>query len=170
MSDMVVHGQVVDPEIDRLRKQVQEQRREIAELQNGLDDARQSSQQATRALVSLRKQFSPMYKALQMVFGDLDAANIPDEPVYPTLGGPAGSGSVVGGNPRTAAIWQSWKDKLGAGPGKIIDVLLTHGEMNATQLKIACACRMDTVYRNVSALKTAGLIDKNGNKYALKKL
>lgn len=169
---MVVHGQVEDPELGKLRKTIQDQRRQIAELENQVDDAVRDSMQAKRALASLRKSLSPLYRSLQAVFGDLDLAGIVDEPAQPiTAGGPAGAGAVATGvDPRHAAVWASWKERLGAGPANVIDKLLIHGEMTATQLRIACACRLDTVYRNVSILKKAGLINKSGDKYSLKSL
>jgi len=169
-GEMVVHGQVEDPELGKLRKTIQDQRRQIAELENQVDDAVRDSAQAKRALGSLRKSLHPLYRSLQAVFGDLDLAGIVDEPQPITSGGPAGAGAVGGIDPRHAAVWANWKERLGAGPAKVIDVLLVHGEMTATQLRIACACRLDTVYRNVSTLKGAGLINKSGDKYSLKPL
>jgi biotin operon repressor len=165
-GEMVVHGTVVDPEIDRLRKTVQDQRREIAELQNQLDDAQRDSGQTKRALASLRKSLSPVYKALQMVFGDIEMAGVTDEPytaahTHPTAGG----GSV-----QHSAVWEAWKHRMPGYPAKVIDALLTFGEKSAPQLAIAVGCRRERIYEAVAKLKAAGVLIKNGDNYSLKQL
>lgn len=140
------------------------------ELREKLDDVkeqlRQSRQEtatakrdAARAMSELRRQLGPLYKALQMVFGELDAAGVDDAP--------ASSGSV---NARTTAVWENWKSKLPGRPAAIIDALMLHGEMNSTQLAIAIGIHRNNVPGLIFRLNKAGLIDKNGTKYSLKKL
>lgn len=166
---MVVHGQTVDPELGRLREEVRRQRSELADLQNRLEEAEQSSQLTGRALQRLRKTLLPMYQALQMVFGEIDAAGV-DTAEAEFNQTPNARAAPAGVDPKVAAVWDSWKARFGSGVGKVIDVLLLHGAMSATQLRIACQCRQDTVYKHIGVLKNAGLITKDGGKYNLKQL
>ena len=143
-------------EVDDLREEIRQLKYDLSTAQREVSAAKRD---AARALANLRKQLGPLYQALQMVFGELDAAGV-EEPS-------AASGPV---NARTAAVWENWKEKLGLGPGKVIDALLLHGEMNTSQLAIATGYNRKTVPQYVSACKAAGLINKNGQKFSLKKL
>ncbi len=139
---------------DDLREQVADLQRQLRDAQREASAARRD---ADRALAELRRQLGPLFKALQMVFGELDAAGV-EESAAPQV------------NSRTAAVWESWKDKLGIGPAKVIDALLLHGEMNTAQLSIATGYHRNTVPQYVSACNKAGLITKNGGRFSLKKL
>ncbi len=136
-------------------------REEIRDLREQLRDAQRevamAKREAARALGNLRKQLNPLYQALQMVFGELDSVD-ENEPLTAPV------------NPRTSAVWESWKSKLPGRTAQIIDALLLHGEMNSTQLAIAIGIHRNNVPQLIFKLNKAGLIDKNGNKYSLKKL
>lgn len=169
-GEMVVQGQVEDPEIGRQRKTIQDQRREIAELHNQLDDATRDAAQAKRALTSLRKSLSPVYKALQMVFGDLDAAGVADEPQAwdgRTTGGAPAAGAA---SQQHSAVWDAWKQRLPGYPAKMIDALLTFGPKTAPQLAVAVGCNRNRIYEAAVKLKSAGILDKSGDYYSLKAL
>ena len=73
---------------------------------------------------------------------------------------------------RSSAVWEDWKKKLGAtAASKIIDILLLHGQLDQTQIRIHLGTsRMQTVYDAVSKLNKAGIINKNGGKISLKEL
>ena len=150
MPDIDVDGDdTLQGENQLLREQLRTAQRELAA----------AKRESARALGELRRQLGPLYKALQMVFGELDAAGVDEAP--------AASGPV---NTRTAAVWESWKNKLGVGAAKCIDALLLHGEMNTNQLSIATGYHRNTVPQYVSKLNTAGLINKNGGRFSLKSL
>jgi predicted transcriptional regulator len=138
-------------------------RAEIRELQDQLRDAQRETatakRDAGRAMSELRRQLGPLYKALQMVFGELDAAGVDEAP--------AASGSV---NARMAAVWQNWKNKIGGQPAQLIDAFLLHGEMTSGQIAIAIGISPKNVAQVVHKLNKAGLIQKNGNNFSLKKL
>lgn len=159
----LLEGTVLEPmEEDRivaLAAEIRDLRAELAEARANEARARKD---AARALSSLRHQLSPLYRALQMVFGELDAAGVQDEASRP--------GTTESIEPRVAAVWQSWKSKLPGKASEFIDILLQHGEMNAAQLRIAGRCSSDTVYQTIHKLNKAGLINKNGGKFSLKQL
>lgn len=138
-------------------------REEIRDLRDRLRDAQRelsaAQHESARALGNLRRQLGPLYQALQMVFGELDAAGVNEAP--------AASAQV---NSRTSAVWENWKTKLPGRPAQIIDALLLHGEMNSTQIAIAIGIHRNNVPGLIFRLNKAGLIDKNGTKYSLKKL
>jgi hypothetical protein len=96
---------------------------------------------------------------LQQVFGQLDTLGADDSA---TPASPAG-------DPRIAAIWASWKSRMGAA-APIIDALLVHGEMNTSQLAIAIQRSRKTVPALIFKLNRAGLLNKNGNRFSLKQL
>jgi chromosome segregation ATPase len=138
---------------------------EIADLKNQLAQARLDVQKARheseRALAALRRQLTPLYRALQGVFGELDAAGVSD----------VGSGpSLPTTDPRVAAIWASWKTRLGGQCGKVIDALLLQPDMNTTQLAIAIGTRRQNIPGLIYKLNQAGLLTKNGGKFSLKAL
>lgn len=149
---------------------------ENADLRTELAAARletQRARQATdRALQALRRQLAPLYKALQQVFGELAAAGVAEE--EPSAAATGVAHGDYGGqtiNPRHAAVWASWKTKLGPVTARFIDALLIHGEMNVAQLKVTCQCGTQTVYDHMKKLSDVGLINKaNRGKYSLKAL
>lgn len=152
---LMLEGKVDDRDtiIAGLRAQLQETREER-------DAARKRNQSADVGLKQLRETLSPLYRALQQVFGDLDDLGVQEN-------SPATSTAIDG---RKKAIWDSWKQKLGGLTGRAIDALLLHGAMNQTQLRIHLSCANGSVSNIVTALKKAGLINQVDGKISLKEL
>lgn len=147
----------IDPaELDALRAEIRELR---GHLQQARAEATQAKRDAARALSALRQQLTPLYRALQAVFGEIDAAGVEDV-------GSSGSAS----NPRTSAVWESWKSKLGGGAAKVIDALMVHSELNTQQLAIATGLHRTTIPKLIYQLNKAGLLTKNGGRFSLKQL
>lgn len=154
----LIEGDVVDERdtrITELEQEVEDYRAEVTQLKFQLADAQR---QGTRGLTNLRRQLSPLYKALQDVFGELDKAGVQDGQVD------------TGTSSRVSAVWESWKSKLPGNTAKVIDALLLHGEMNSTQIGIAIGIHRNNVPQLIWKLNKAGLITKNGTKYSLKQL
>jgi outer membrane murein-binding lipoprotein Lpp len=145
-----------DAEIAALKDTIRELREEVRQARTDTARAKQDSE---RAMCELRRQLGPLYKALQMVFGELDAAGV-DEASSP----------VNSMNARTVAVWDQWKQKLDKGCAKAIDALLTHGEMTRRQLAIACGYSPQNVSNIISKLNSASLITKNEDRVALRAL
>lgn len=129
-----------------------------AELSNAKRDLAYAQRESAQALGALRKQLAPLYRALQAVFGELDAAGV-DE-----------SAPLSSASPRTSAVWESWKSRLPGGPAKIIDALLLHNEMNTQQLAIATGVHRNSIPAMIYKLNKAGLLNKNGGRFSLKAL
>jgi len=150
--------------VDTSAETIADLEREVQDLKRQLRESRIERDRATAAaaaaLTALRRQLTPLYRALQMVFGELDA--VPDDA--------PSSSSQPGGDARTTAVWDAWKERLGGQPAKVIGALQLHGEMNAQQIAIAIGCHRNTVPNIVSKLNRAGLINKNGGRYSLKTL
>lgn len=155
----LIEGVVDEPEDVRVAELEQEVRR----LRRAVSDAEQAARDADRrageGVAALRRTLSPLYRALQTIFGEIES-----------VAGGESATDVHPANARTAAVWASWKDKLGTGPAKVIDALLLHGEMNTAQLSIATGYHRNTVPQYVSACNKAGLLTKNGGRFSLKKL
>jgi len=147
----------------------------IAELETQLramtrqrDDAnretKRAQEDAQRALSMLRTQLGPLYRALQAVFGELDAAGVTeDRRPEPGDAPPAAPAKNV-------AVWEAWKQRMPPAVGKVIDALLLHGELNQVQIKVAARIGSSTVTDAVYKLNKAGLINKNGGRVSLKQL
>jgi len=156
-----VGGQDRDARLERLtqdnialRDDLSEARRTINALESDLEAVRSAN---TRAVQALRRQLMPMYRALQALFGELDAV--------------APEGIPEAGNPKVAAVWQSWITKLPGKRAEIIKALLEHGEMTVAQLRVATHSGTQTIYENVSKLRALGLIVNTGQgRYSLKSL
>lgn len=152
----------IDPEVERLRAENRTLTRQLADAKIETKRAREDSD---RALRMLRQQLSPLYRALQAVFGELDAAGVTHDAPTATM---SATSSV---DARVAVVWDSWKSKLGGTVAKGIDALLLHGELDTAQLAIAAGLDKRTVTNTVVyKLNGAGLINKNGGRFSLKAL
>lgn len=129
-------------------------REEIRELQDQLREARREIASAKRegaqALSNLRKLLKPWYQALQMIYGELDAAGVDETPAA------------------SVAAWDDWKRRLGPACAKVIDALLLGGEMSVKGIAIAAKMGQQTVYQATSKMGQAGILVRNGSKFSLK--
>jgi hypothetical protein len=144
-------------QIASLQRALDERNLRIAELELELREERMQNAANKASVETLRNTLSPLYQALQRVFGHIDAMGF------------TGNGSTPA-NDSTRQVWESWKQKLGGMTAKAIDVLLLHGPMNQTQLRLQLQCATRTVTNVVGALHKAGLINKSDGKIALKEL
>ena len=154
----LIEGDVQDDGEARIVELEQEVRDLTDELSHAKFALAESQRQNTRALGALRRQLSPLYRALKDVFGELDAAGAMEE---------VSSAAIPA---RTSAVWESWKSRLPGGPAKIIDALLLHQEMNTQQLAIATGVHRNSIPAMIYKLNKAGLLNKNGGRFSLKPL
>jgi hypothetical protein len=143
--------------IESLKRELYNANRQLNEATEALRMERQKTAAIERGVAELRSILSPLYGALQMVFGQVEA-----------MGVTAAVSSES--DPRKKAIWDSWKAKLPAGEGRAIDALLLHGAMTTSQLRIHVGCASRTAQNIVQALKSKGLIVKDGAQLRLKDL
>lgn len=143
-----------DSELERLRDEnaaLQE------ELNDALTQAAIAKREAARSVVELRRQLSPLYRALQAVFGEIDAI----------AGSEPTGGQTTGDN----AKWDAVKAKMPPRHREAIELLLLQGAMRRTQ--VASALKMDysNCTKNVTSilLRQGWLVD-NGGMLSLKKL
>lgn len=143
-----------------------ELRAEIALLKrenHRLDEALRQERNRVGAIEAgardLRHTLTPLYRALQKVFGDLDE-----------MGVEAGYSASNAASPQSEA-WELWKQKLPGFPSRMIDALLKHGELSVAQLVVAAQCpRKQTIYDAASKMQKLGLLNSSGGKYSLKQL
>lgn len=154
---MVIHGIVEDARDQELAELRAENAELRADLQAAKDDGRRAKRDVDRAISALRTQLTPLYRALQAVFGEIDAAGVSDTPVH-------------GVDARTAKIWDGWKEKLPGATARAIDALLLQREMSQQQLAIAVGISRQHASNIISKLNTTGLINKNGGRISLKSL
>jgi uncharacterized protein YlxW (UPF0749 family) len=156
-GELVVAGHVFEQsdEIAELREENRTLRSQLRVAEAAAAKAR-SEAEAAQSLAALRKQLNPLYRALQGVFGELDAIGVDD--------------AAPQSNSRTAAVWEAWKSKIGGQPAQLIDAFLLHGEMTSGQIAIAIGISPKNVAQVVHKLNKAGLIQKNGGKFSLKQL
>lgn len=151
---------VSDSRDDRIRQLEDELRRSQRTIADVKEELEMANRRTERAVSELRRQLNPLFQALRAVFGEIDAI-APEELSSATAAPPS----------RSRGVWESWKEKLGAGKAAdLIDALLDHGEMNAVQLRVAMKCHINTVYEMTAKLQKLGLVNKIGSKYSLKEL
>lgn len=159
-SPLMLNGHTSEPDhrdriIASLEQEIRSLKIELGDARQDAEDARRS---AERAVASLRKQLTPVYRAFQMLFGEMDAV------------APESDHSPAPMNDKKQAMWERWKQKLPGKRAEFIQALLDHGEMTAAQLKVATHSGTSTVPQIIHQLNSVGLIQKNGNKYSLKEL
>lgn len=144
---------VESSEVDSLRDEIRDLRRELAQSRA---ETMQAKRESTAGVSALRKVLSPLYRALQEVFGEMEGIGQGDaeQPV----------------SARTSAMWSAWKDKLGKGPAKAIDALLLHGAMTRKQLAVATGYSPQNISNIISDLNGASLITKDGDRVSLRTL
>jgi hypothetical protein len=163
MSSMSILSPLPDPTA-KLRELTEENARladRVDELEAELRKERRKNETKEKGAEELMKFLTPLYQGLQMMFGHMEA-----------MGVSASQTSTASGetDPRTKAVWDNWKQKLGEGPAKIIDALLLHREMNTQQLAIATQYHRTTIPALIFKLNKAGLLNKNGGRFSLKEL
>jgi hypothetical protein len=156
-----------DQEIQELKQTIQFQRERLAEKEGEIARLKNEKQVSLGGVLHLRKVLNPLYQGLQQIFGEIDNMDLPVD----AAASESGASSKV--NPQKAAVWDSWKQKMGgnSAAARIIDALLLHSELTATQLSIHIGTsRMQTVYDAVSRLNKAGVLQKSGDRYRLKEI
>lgn len=153
IDDLKKALEAADERGDRLELELRAERRKNGAVENGV--------------ARLREALTPVYGGLQLIFGEIDAMGIEDIPTDSRS-----SASVA--DPRKAAVWDSWVEKLGGKDsfaGKMIMALLQHGALTSKQIAIHIGTkRMQTVYETTLKVNKAGILDKNGEKFSLKGL
>lgn len=165
-------GSIIDVDVDPRDDKIDGLERQVAKLRGELSDARHElarvREDSNRAMTGVRQQLSPLFRALQRLFGELDDAGVAD--VAPSVSASAASQPTPAANDRTAAIWDSWKARLPGGPAKIIDALMLQSDMNTQQLAIATGVHRNSIPAMIYKLNKAGLLNKNGGRFSLKQL
>lgn len=129
-------------------------------LDESLRQERAKVGQSESGVKELRRVLTPLYRALQTVFGEIDAMGIPDD--VTSTPNPSN-----GDNPR----WQSFKQAYPGTPAQIIDTLLVHREMGITQLAALLKVHYNTAQSALDKLSKAGAVSKDGTrngKYSLR--
>ena len=157
MSGLMLEGNVDHSatELARLREENRTLRIENSTLKAELEATRAENEVA---IGSLRRCLTPLYQALQRVFGDMDAiAPVGDEP--------AATGSAANGNSRWDAIKQR-------NPGRIaeaIDALLIHGPLNVSQMAAVIHIDRSNCSKNVvGKMLRMGIAERDGQKIRLR--
>jgi len=145
-------------QIASLQRALSETAQRITELEQELANERAENIHRERSVEELRTALTPLYRGLQGVFGHIETI------------GRSGGGGAAPVPDSTRQVWESWKQKLGGLTAQAIDVLLLHGAMNQTQLRLQLRCASRSVTNIVGALNKAGLINKVDGKIALKEL
>jgi hypothetical protein len=126
-------------------------RQKIAELEH-------ENHQLISGQRQLRQILMPLYQALRSIMENLPAESNANDFPHPDV--PA----------RVSAVWEDWKRKVPQPSARIIDALLLHDNLNTQQLAVAAHMHRNNVPKYIWHLNKAGLIDKNGGRYSLKKL
>jgi len=132
-------------------------RSHVRELQEELQAEKGKNIGIDSGVKHLREALRPVYNGLRQIFGEMDAMGVGDEPERVS-------------SSKKSAVWESWKNKLGGKTGSAIDILLIHGEMSAQQLRIHLKCGNEYVYKVITNLSNANIINRRDGKISLKEL
>lgn len=147
-----------DADRDRLAYLEEEVERLTAALADSKMELSRVKREQGQSIAMLRQQLSPLYKALQDVFGEMD-----------TIGGSETVAVNVTGNGNSK--WEFWKKRYGGRIAEAIDLLTIQGSMNSKQLSHALRCDPRTLAKSVIyPMNQSGLINKNGGNFSLKEL
>lgn len=141
-------------QIESIQRELFNRNRQLAEAEEALRQERQKNAVIEQGVIELRQVLTPLYSALQHIFGEVTAMGIGE----------------MASSPKASAVWESWKQKLSSAEGKAIDALLLHGEMTVPQLRIHIGCATRTAQNVASALSGKGLAVRQGGKIRLKEL
>jgi chromosome segregation ATPase len=143
----------------RLRREKEEIEEQLRTARRDLEDAQLENERIGRSIKALRQQLSPLHRALRAVFGEIELA-VGEEEQRP-------NGASQTAAPQTAASnsrWESYKNSFPGAPARIIDALLSHGELGLSQLSTVCRLHYDTVVSAVAKLTKAGATVKDSGK------
>ena len=150
MNDLRRENERLQERNDKLETELRQERRKNATVEKGVAE--------------IRHALTPVYQGLAHLFGEIDAMGIDA----------ASDMSQPASDPRKAAVWDSWVEKLGGRDsfaGKMILALLQHGALTSKQIAIHIGTkRMQTVYETTLKVNKAGILDKNGDKFSLKEV
>lgn len=152
-----------DPHEDEIKELREENKKLARALQDANTRADRAREDADRALSALRRQLTPLYRALQGVFGELDAAGVSEA-------GDTTPESSSGRSVREMTLWADWKTKLPSTCSRVIDVLLLHNDLSVKQIMANAKMGEATVYAATSKMGRLGLIEKSGGRFSLKQL
>lgn len=145
-------------EVERLRREIRGLEIELREAKDEAASAKQSASDAVQAIRALRDALLPVHKALKMVFGEISRIEV-------------GESQVSQSNGVKSDAWEKWKRKVPGKPAEFIDAILEHGPMTVQQLVVATQTpRKQTIYDGMSKLSKMNLVEKQGDKYALRQL
>ena len=156
MTPFVYERPGVDPEKRRAQELLDERNQVIHDLREELRQERAKVAAMEQGILAVRELLTPFYRGLRLVFGEIDALGVADaQSAVPS---------------RVQAVWDDWKRKLPSGEAKAIDALLLHGRLKTDQIRIHVGCASRTAQNIVAALKSKGLVVKDGAYFSLKEL
>lgn len=148
-----------------LAEQAERTRKQLIEVEDQNRDLRARLNAAQSSLDEVRKLLQPQFDSLQLIFGQIPAKS--GNEFSPSLAEARSDDDVrSNGDPYAA-----WRGRLGPGPSRIIDALLSHGgTMDMPQIRLACGMPRRTAETYVGKLRTAGILTKEGREYRLRSM
>jgi uncharacterized coiled-coil protein SlyX len=140
-----------DPTFE-LRDRVAQLEVQIEQQDSVITDLRAKLAAATVSTGPLRRELAPLKRAIDRVFGIMDAAGVVEE-----------SGSTP--NP---GKWELVKKRLTGKDVEVIDLLLVQGAMTVSNIANALRCSGEAARQRVDKLRGQGLLVKNGREVTLK--
>lgn len=145
-----------------LRRRIAALEHELADAKLARDEAQRESTALAEGVKRIRRQLSPMHEAMKLLFGELDQVTFREsgasEAVAPSV--PASTWP--------SPVWDSWKSRLGARCGYVIDFLLIHQNVTVTQIGIALHSDKRTIRKAIARMTEAGIISRSGARVSLK--
>ena len=154
-SGIVLRGEVVTDHTAELRQRIQVLETALREERHARKMTEEEMKIVARAVTALRKRLKPQYDELRAIFGELDA--------LPHADGPASPDAPAQGN------YDAIKRNFSPSCGQVIDALIIQ-PLTLTQAAAFCKMHYDTAKKALTQLKAAGVVEKEGKLFRLRRL
>jgi len=136
-------------QIETLDRKIREKRAELADMEA-----------AAKSIASR------LYNAHLALLAFFEVYETPTARTEPTQTAAAAADTSL---PHDATKWNAWKQRLPEPTGRIIDALLIQ-PLTHTQIATQAQMHPNNVHKYIGPLKNNGLVEKNGNRWSLKRL
>jgi hypothetical protein len=148
-----------DAEIRRLKAQLTRLVDENSRLREELAGSTATLHREQAPLRQVKKILDPLHRALQALYGEIEAAGIEDSS--------APAAAAAPGQPIPETKYAAWKQRLSPACGKIIDALLVQ-PLTHSQMVVYCKMHFDTIGKALKIMKANALLEQDGKVYRLK--
>lgn len=158
MERLLGNGPDAGPDVELLQRKIERLEGDLRDARDALQECRESAARISRAQAKLKQRLAPWRDLILGIWGELEDVQADEAPAQAQ-------------DRRVLDAWEKWKRKVPGKPAEFIDALLDHGPMTVQQLVVATQTpRKQTIYDGMFKLSKLNLVEKKGDRYALREL